>query len=97
MSNFSFNFASANAVLDDVARINQRITQALDELENNVERNLDAWESEEVKTAYRDAKMRWDMAAKQMNSFLNSARQTLVSVADNYGATERSNAARWTS
>jgi len=95
LSNFTFNFAQADAVLDDVARINQRINQALDELENNVERNLDAWESEEVKTIYQDTKRRWDQSAKQMNAFLERARLTLTSVSDNYGATERSNAARW--
>jgi len=95
VSNFTFNFAQADAVLDDVARINQRINQALDELESNVERNLDGWESGQVKTVYQDVKARWNQSAAQMNSFLNSARQTLMSVSDSYGATEQSNAARW--
>ena len=95
MSNFSFNFTAADQVLDDVARINQSINQALDELERNVERQLDAWESEQVKTVYQDVKLRWENSAAQMNAFLNSARQTLGSVAENYGATEMSNAALW--
>lgn len=96
MSNFTFNFAMADAVLDDVARVNQRIERALDELEVNVERGLADWESEDAKTAYRAAKVRWDQAAQQMNTFLGSARQTLSSVSDNYKETEKSNANLWT-
>ncbi|GAA0389182.1 hypothetical protein GCM10009541_35300 [Micromonospora gifhornensis] len=96
MSNFTFNFGLADAVLDDVTRINQRIEQALNELEVNVERGLDGWESEEAKTAYRAAKMRWDQAAQQMNTFLERARRTLMTVSDNYGATEKANASYWT-
>jgi WXG100 family type VII secretion target len=95
LSNFTFNFAQADAVLDDVARINQRINQALDELESNVERSLDAWESEEVKTLYQDTKRRWNQSAMQMNAFLETAQRTLLGVADNYGSTERANAGRW--
>lgn len=95
MSNFTFNFGQADAVMEDVARVNRQIAAALDELERSVESSLQGWESEEVKTVYQATKARWDQAALQMNAFLDRAQQALGSVRENYGITETRNAAKW--
>ncbi|MEV6694844.1 WXG100 family type VII secretion target [Micromonospora sp. NPDC051196] len=95
MSNFTFNFAQAQATLENVAGINRRIEQTLDELETDVERSLDGWESEDAKSAYQAAKLRWDQAARQMNGFLESARRALTSVADEYSSSNTSARAKW--
>lgn len=93
MSDFSINFGQAEAVLDNVQRINQRIKGALDELELKVERSLQAWESEQARTAYALAKARWDQAALDMTDDLDNARVTLAEVIETYSRADDNNRA----
>ncbi|SCE98128.1 WXG100 family type VII secretion target [Micromonospora haikouensis] len=94
MSNYRFSFTQADATLTDMNGINGRITSALAEMEGNVERTLGEWTGA-AQEQYQVSKAAWNAAAAQMTVALDSARQTLLSIADNYGTTEQNAAKIW--
>ncbi|SCF40092.1 WXG100 family type VII secretion target [Micromonospora matsumotoense] len=94
MSNYRFDFNQADATLYDMGRINGRISDALDEMERNVESSLQDW-SGDAQTTYRDAKIEWRRAATAMTVHLDQARNTLLAISDNYGTTEQRHTRIW--
>lgn len=96
MAEYRFNFAKCDQSLDSIEQIHGRITTALDELEGNVERSLQGWQSEAAKTAYYTAKVAWENSAQNMTSVLNTARAKLEEVKLTYQAADKQNEAGWT-
>ncbi|WKU05733.1 WXG100 family type VII secretion target [Micromonospora sp. HUAS LYJ1] len=94
MSNYRFDFNQADATLHDMNQINGRISNALDEMERQVERSLQDWTGD-ARSAYYAAKAEWRGAAGQMTVHLEQARQTLLRISDNYGTTEQRHAKIW--
>ena len=94
MSNYRFNFTQADATLTDMNNINQRIKNALLEMESNVERTLADWTGA-AQEQYKVSKAAWNAAANEMSIHLDTARSTLLSISDNYGTTEQRAAQIW--
>ncbi|WBB71948.1 WXG100 family type VII secretion target [Micromonospora sp. WMMD1128] len=94
MSNYRFDFNQADATLYDMNQINGRISSALDEMERNVERSLQEWTGD-ARSAYYVAKAEWRNAAGAMTVHLERARQTLLTISDNYGTTEQRHSKIW--
>jgi WXG100 family type VII secretion target len=87
MSNYRFNFQTAEYTLDGMHGINSQIKERLLQLEQMAERSLQDWTGDARKEYYA-AKQRWNAAADEMTTHLESARVTLLNISDNYGTTE---------
>lgn len=94
MSNFTFDFVQADAVLTDMYNINNQIQDALEEMEKTVEASLAEWTGA-AQGQYYASKAAWNAAADSMSGYLEQARQTLLTISDNYGTTEQRHAMIW--
>ena len=94
MSNYSFDFVQADAVLYDMNQINGQIQSGLDEMEATVEASLADWTGA-AQAQYYTSKAAWNAAADSMTAYLEQARQTLLTISDNYGTTEQRHAQIW--
>ncbi|MBU2670264.1 WXG100 family type VII secretion target [Actinoplanes bogorensis] len=94
MSNYTFNFQQADAVLYDMNAINQRIKSALAQMEQTVEASLAEWTGA-AQQQYYVSKAAWNQSADQMTVYLDQARVTLLQISDNYGTTEQRHAQIW--
>ncbi|MET7747692.1 WXG100 family type VII secretion target [Micromonospora sp. NPDC005367] len=94
MSDYTFDFNQADAVIYDMSQINTRIRSALDELQTSSEAHLQEWEGE-AKNQYWISKDEWNRQAGLMSTFLDQARQKLLDISDGYGSYERRHAALW--
>ncbi|MFC0097874.1 WXG100 family type VII secretion target [Micromonospora marina] len=94
MSNYSFNFQQADAVLHDMNQINVRIKSALAQMEQTVEASLAEWTGA-AQQQYYASKAVWNQSADQMTVHLDRARATLYQISDNYGTTEHRHAMIW--
>ncbi|SDT56314.1 WXG100 family type VII secretion target [Actinoplanes derwentensis] len=94
MSNYTFDFVQADAVLTDMNNINKKIQTSLDEMESTVEASLKEWTGA-ARDQYYVSKLAWNNAADNMVVYLEQARQTLLTISDNYGTTEQRHAMIW--
>ncbi|AXO37984.1 WXG100 family type VII secretion target [Micromonospora chalcea] len=94
MSNYTFDFVQADAVLTDMHRINGQIQTSLEEMERTVEASLAEWTGA-AQQQYHVSKAAWNQAADSMVGYLEQARQTLLRISDNYGTTEQRHAMIW--
>ncbi|WP_018802519.1 WXG100 family type VII secretion target [Salinispora arenicola] len=94
MSNYTFDFRQADAVLHDMNQINTRIRSALEQMEQTVEASLAQWTGA-AQAQYRVSKAVWNQSAGQMSVYLEQARRTLLQISDNYGTTEQRHAQIW--
>lgn len=94
MSNYSFNFQQADAVLYDMNQINNKIKSGLAEMERNVETSLQDWTGA-AQQQYYVSKAAWNQSANQMTVYLDQARATLLQISDNYGTTEQRHSQIW--
>lgn len=94
MSNYSFNFQQADAVLYDMNQINNKIKSGLAEMERNVETSLQDWTGA-AQQQYYVSKAAWNQSANQMTVYLEQARVTLLQISDNYGTTEQRHSQIW--
>lgn len=94
MSNYSFDFVQADAVLYDMNHINTQIRTGLDEMQATVEASLADWTGA-AQEQYHVSKAAWNAAAQSMSGYLEQARQTLLTISDNYGTTEQRHAQIW--
>lgn len=88
MSDYRFDFNVADMTLDEMHAINSRVKQALTDMESEVEKSLAEWTGA-AREAYGQAKAEWNRQANQMPVYLESGRQTLLNISDNYGTTEQ--------
>ncbi|MCX2731748.1 WXG100 family type VII secretion target [Saccharopolyspora sp. NFXS83] len=88
MSDYRFNFSVADATLYDMDAINNKVRSALTEMERSVEASLSEWTGD-AQNAYWEAKAAWNQQANLMPQYLQSGRQTLLNISDNYGTTEQ--------
>ncbi|MFR9727732.1 WXG100 family type VII secretion target [Saccharopolyspora sp. MS10] len=88
MSDYRFDFNVADMTLDEMNSINARVRNALTDMESQVEKSLAEWTGV-AQEAYWAAKAEWNQQAAQMPVYLESGRQTLLSISDNYGTTEQ--------
>ena len=84
MTTYTFNFAMAEATLDHMGSVNQRIRAALDQLEQTCQTTMADW-TDDSKNAYIVQKQRWDQNAAAMNQALMGARQALGGISQGYG------------
>jgi WXG100 family type VII secretion target len=96
MSNYQFNFQTADYTLNSMNTINVRIRSGLDDLQSSVEASLADWEGS-AQEAYWQAKARWNAAANEMSMHLGSARSTLSNISDGYGSAEQRATQIWQS
>ncbi|GAA3945608.1 WXG100 family type VII secretion target [Actinoplanes auranticolor] len=94
MSNYSFNFQQADAVLYDMNQINNKIKSGLAEMERTVETSLQDWTGA-AQQQYYVSKAAWNQSANQMTVYLEQARVTLGQISDNYGTTEQRHSQIW--
>ncbi len=94
MSNYSFNFQQADAVLYDMNQINNKIKSGLAEMERTVEASLQDWTGA-AQQQYYVSKAAWNQSANQMTVYLDQARVTLLQISDNYGTTEQRHSQIW--
>ena len=94
MSNYSFNFQQADAVLYDMNQINTKIKTGLAEMERTVETSLQDWTGA-AQQQYYVSKAAWNQSANQMTVYLDQARVTLLQISDNYGTTEQRHSQIW--
>lgn len=94
MSNYTFDFGQADAVLFDINKINNQIKSALAEMEQRVETGLADWTGD-AQTQYHVSKAAWRNSANEMSAYLEQARVTLLQISDNYGTTEQRHAQIW--
>ncbi len=94
MSNYSFNFQQADAVLYDMNQINNKIKTGLAEMERTVETSLQDWTGA-AQQQYYVSKAAWNQSANQMTVYLEQARVTLLQISDNYGTTEQRHSQIW--
>ncbi|WP_067494991.1 WXG100 family type VII secretion target [Actinoplanes sp. TFC3] len=94
MSNYTFDFNQADAVLTDMNQINTRIKSALEQMEQTVEASLADWTGA-AQQQYYVSKAKWNQSANEMSVYLEQARLTLLQISDNYGTTEQRHAQIW--
>jgi WXG100 family type VII secretion target len=94
VSNYSFNFQQADAVLYDMNQINNKIKSGLAEMERTVETSLQDWTGA-AQQQYYVSKAAWNQSANQMTVYLEQARVTLLQISDNYGTTEQRHSQIW--
>lgn len=94
MSNYTFDFNQADAVLYDMNAINTRIKTALEQMEKTVETSLVDWTGA-ARSQYAVSKAVWNQSANEMTVYLEQARLTLLQISDNYGTTEQRHAQIW--
>ena len=88
------NYATITNASTDVRSTAGRIKQQLEDLEAAVKRVASTWEGE-AQEGYQRKQREWDQTAQDLHSTLLKISAALQSAAENYQATEKSNAATW--
>ncbi|WP_210592854.1 WXG100 family type VII secretion target [Streptomyces sp. GESEQ-35] len=88
------NYATITNASTDVKATAGRIKQQLDDLEAAVKRVANSWEGE-AQEGYQRKQREWDQTAADLHATLLKISTALQSAADNYQATEKSNANTW--
>jgi 6 kDa early secretory antigenic target len=88
------NYATITNASTDVKSTAGRIKQQLDDLEAAVKRVASTWEGE-AQEGYQRKQREWDTTAQDLHSTLLKISAALQSAAENYQATEKSNATTW--
>ncbi|ALV32968.1 WXG100 family type VII secretion target [Streptomyces sp. NPDC101209] len=88
------NYATITNASTDVRTTAGRIKQQLEDLEASVKRVAATWEGE-AQEGYQRKQREWDQTAQDLHSTLLKIATALQNAADNYQATEKSNAATW--
>ncbi|MFE0520488.1 MULTISPECIES: WXG100 family type VII secretion target [Streptomyces] len=88
------NYATITNASTDVRTTAGRIKQQLEDLEASVKRVAATWEGE-AQEGYQRKQREWDQTAQDLHSTLLKISTALQNAADNYQATEKSNAATW--
>ena len=88
------NYATITNASTDVKSTAGRIKQQLDDLEAAVKRVAATWEGE-AQEGYQRKQREWDQTAQDLHSTLLKIATALQNAADNYQATEKSNASTW--
>lgn len=83
MTQYTFSFGQADVVRDSMASITNRIHSMLEELHQNVLKQIAEWDSD-ARKEYDVAKQKWDSAAAAMPAALGRAEQTLQTISDGY-------------
>lgn len=96
MSDYRFDFNVADMTLDEMHAVNARVKNSLAEMESQVEKSLADWTGV-AQQAYYAAKAEWNQQAQQMPVYLESGRQTLLSISDGYGSAEKRAQQIWSS
>ena len=84
---FSFQFAPAAAVQQDMATIQTQIDQAIATLDQYSNQQLNYWTST-ARATYDVAKAKWDTAAQEMSQILQRMHVGLGNIHDNFRTTE---------
>ncbi|GAA2967606.1 WXG100 family type VII secretion target [Streptomyces enissocaesilis] len=88
------NYATITNASTDVRNTANRIKQQLDDVEAAVKRVATTWEGE-AQEGYQRKQREWDQTAAALHSTLMKISAALQSSAENYQATEKSNANTW--
>ena len=88
MSTYSVSMQSMNSAIDQAAQIGSSIQNLLQELETDCQRTLATWTGE-AQSQYAIDKQRWDAAAANMPTAINSAHTTLTNILTEYGVAEQ--------
>ncbi|MGW0618274.1 WXG100 family type VII secretion target [Streptomyces sp. NPDC002765] len=88
------NYATITNASTDVRTTAGRIKQQLEDLEASVKRVAATWEGE-AQEGYQRKQREWDQTAQDLHSTLLKIATALQNAADNYQATEKSNASTW--
>ncbi|MEU8754334.1 WXG100 family type VII secretion target [Streptomyces chartreusis] len=88
------NYATITNASTDVKSTAGRIKQQLDDLEAAVKRVANSWEGE-AQEGYQRKQREWDQTAADLHATLLKISTALQNAAENYQATEKSNATTW--
>jgi early secretory antigenic target protein ESAT-6 len=88
------NYATITNASSDVRSTAGRIKQQLDDIEASVKRVASTWEGE-AQEGYQRKQREWDQTAADLHATLLKISAALQSAAENYQATEKSNASTW--
>ncbi|MGR8007916.1 WXG100 family type VII secretion target [Streptomyces hypolithicus] len=88
------NYATITNASTDVKSTAGRIKQQLDDVEAAVKRVAASWEGE-AQEGYQRKQREWDKTAASLHATLLKISTALQSSAENYQATEKSNANTW--
>lgn len=88
------NYATITNASTDVKSTAGRIKQQLDDLEAAVKRVANSWEGE-AQEGYQRKQREWDTTAADLHATLLKISTALQNAAENYQATEKSNAQTW--
>jgi early secretory antigenic target protein ESAT-6 len=88
------NYATITNASTDVRNTAGRIKQQLDDLETAVKRVATTWEGE-AQEGYQRKQRDWDKTAADLHATLMKIATALQNSAENYQATEKSNANTW--
>ncbi len=88
------NYATITNASTDVRTSAGRIKQQLEDLEASVKRVATTWEGE-AQEGYQRKQREWDQTAQDLHSTLLKIATALQNAAENYQATEKSNASTW--
>ncbi|MGX1886357.1 WXG100 family type VII secretion target [Streptomyces sp. NPDC055287] len=88
------NYATITNASTDVKNTAGRIKQQLDDVEAAVRRVATTWEGE-AQEGYQRKQRDWDKTAANLHATLMKIAAALQSSAENYQATEKSNANTW--
>ncbi|MET9832314.1 WXG100 family type VII secretion target [Streptomyces sp. NPDC006385] len=88
------NYATITNASTDVKSTAGRIKQQLDDLEAAVKRVANSWEGE-AQEGYQRKQREWDQTAADLHATLLKISTALQNAAENYQATEKSNAQTW--
>lgn len=94
MSGILVNFATVSQASGDVKATAGRIKSQLDDLEAMVKRVASTWEGA-AQEGYQAKQRQWDQTAAHLHEVLMKIANALQNSADNYQATEKSNANVW--
>ncbi|GAA1541621.1 MULTISPECIES: WXG100 family type VII secretion target [Streptomyces] len=88
------NYATITNASTDVKNTAGRIKQQLDDVEAAVRRVASTWEGE-AQEGYQRKQRDWDKTAANLHATLMKIAAALQNSAENYQATEKSNANTW--
>jgi early secretory antigenic target protein ESAT-6 len=88
------NYATITNASTDVRNTAGRIKQQLDDIEAAVKRVATTWEGE-AQEGYQRKQRDWDKTAADLHQTLMKIATALQNSAENYQATEKSNANTW--
>jgi WXG100 family type VII secretion target len=87
---YSVKFSEVAAVIEDMGKASNDIRTQLDELINNIQKNLspDNW-TQDAQSAFSTAQSKWNTDCNHMHSVLTKAESTLEDIVTNYDITDK--------